>query len=201
MWGGGDKFLLGALLGDFVRGRLEGLDYPQDVCEGIALHRVVDVFTDQHPAFRECKALLDPGRRRFAGILVDIFYDHFLSLRWKEFCEDETLPDFISRIYAVLEDHVEMLPETLRAALPAMRQHDWLGSYQTRDGIKKTLERVALRSPRIAPLAEGIADFDVHYEAISQHFGTQFPDALSFVSSWHQTRNRDKKRHPNRGAF
>ena len=71
-----DASRVGNLLGDFVRGTPESLrgSYPDEVIAGIVMHRELDRFTDDHPAFQEARELLDPEHRRFAGIIIDIFF-------------------------------------------------------------------------------------------------------------------------------
>ena len=46
--------LLGSLLGDFVKGRLESR-FPEAVRRGIVLHRAIDTFTDAHPLHLESR--------------------------------------------------------------------------------------------------------------------------------------------------
>jgi acyl carrier protein phosphodiesterase len=70
---------LGGLLGDFVRGPIESLAYAPQVRRGIGLHRANDVFTDAHPQVRSAKALLPPPYWRYAGIALDMWFDHRLA--------------------------------------------------------------------------------------------------------------------------
>ncbi len=78
--------LLGNLLGDFVKGSAVNL-YPQEIIKGIYLHRKVDSYTDSHAIVRSSKSLVCSQRRRFAGVLIDVFYDHFLAKNWREYSE------------------------------------------------------------------------------------------------------------------
>src|SRR3954464_15580437 len=69
---------LGSLLGDFVKGPLDGR-YSQHITSAIALHRKIDTFTDAHPVVLRSKSRISAARRRYAGIMIDMFYDHFLA--------------------------------------------------------------------------------------------------------------------------
>jgi len=82
-----DALRIGNLLGDFIKGTESSLrlQFPVDLVDGIKLHRAIDKFTDAHPSFLESKQLLAPERRRYAGIVLDIIYDHFLSIHWKTY--------------------------------------------------------------------------------------------------------------------
>ena len=77
---------LGGMLGDFVRGTPDPA-LPGGVIAGIRLHRAIDVYTDAHPQVLAAKALLQPPYRRYAGILLDMWFDHCLArdfARWSE---------------------------------------------------------------------------------------------------------------------
>ena len=124
--------LLGALMGDFVKGVLDER-YPAAITRALALHRRIDTFTDAHPVTAASRARISPERRRFAGIMVDLFYDHFLARHWDEHAR-EPLDAFTARVYALLEQHDALLPERLRSIAPRMAQADWLASY-ARGGI------------------------------------------------------------------
>ena len=122
----GPLSLLGNLMGDFMRG-VQLSELPQAVRAGVAQHRAVDAFTDQHPVFRSSRARVDESLRRFGGVLVDVFYDHFLARHWGEFGDGRELRAFVDECYEVLRSHTELLPERLAYAAPHMAREDWLG--------------------------------------------------------------------------
>ncbi|MBT8037374.1 MAG: DUF479 domain-containing protein [Verrucomicrobiae bacterium] len=180
-----DASRIGNLLGDFTRGPLDDLakTYPAELVRGIKMHRAVDRFTDSHAVFKEARNLLAPERRRFAGIIVDIFFDHYLCLHWELFSQ-LPLQEFTHEVYRALEQHPEWRPGRLADAFPRMRTENWLMTYATLDGIELTLERVSRRSPRIGKVAGGIDDLRHHYDAFEQHFHAFMPDLLKFVDAW-----------------
>ena len=90
--GDDSELLIGGLMGDFVKGRVDPAR-PAAVRAGILLHRRVDSFTDQHPVVRRSKARIDPEFRRYAGILVDLFFDHFLACDWPAYSR-QPLPQY-----------------------------------------------------------------------------------------------------------
>jgi acyl carrier protein phosphodiesterase len=92
--------LLGSLMGDFVKGPLQGR-FPPELTRALSQHRKVDAFTDAHPMVRVSRARMPPARRRFAGIMVDVFYDHFLALHWEDYA-DQPLEAFAHEVYALL---------------------------------------------------------------------------------------------------
>ncbi|MDG2125040.1 MAG: ACP phosphodiesterase, partial [Verrucomicrobiales bacterium] len=172
-----------------VRGRVEDSGYAGEVAEGIRLHRAVDRFTDDHPAFKVCKAMLLPERRRFAGITVDIYYDHFLTREWAVFEKEVEVGVFIERCYRVLEENVGILPPLLAGALPRMRGEDWLASYGTVEGVEETLARVARRSPKVSGMVGGGEDLRANYAGMREAFLGFFPELLEFASGGAATKN------------
>ncbi|MEJ2383825.1 MAG: DUF479 domain-containing protein, partial [Xanthomonadales bacterium] len=76
---------LGALLGDFVRGREALAAYPEPVREGIRMHRHIDAFIDTLPDFERLRSGFEPPFRRYAGIIIDLGLDHELARRWPEY--------------------------------------------------------------------------------------------------------------------
>lgn len=182
-----DASRIGNLLGDFTRGPISDLEkqFPAEVIRGIKMHRAVDRFTDSHPIFRKARTLLAPERRRFAGIIIDIFYDHFLCVHWKDYSQ-VPLPKFIESVYQALDAHPEWRAGRLAKAFPMMRDEDWLTRYATIEGVDDILQRVSRRSPRITKIAESIHDLHENYTAFETHFKRFMPDLLDFVHQWKQ---------------
>ncbi len=183
-----DASRVGNLLGDFTRGSLEDLAkiYPEELVRGIKMHRAVDSYTDSHAVFKECKLLLAPERRRFAGVIVDIFFDHYLCQQWGDYCS-VTLDDFCAQVYSDFETHPEWLAGRLKDAFPLMRKQNWLMAYASVEGIELTLQRVAQRSPRVVGIADGIQDFKENYSEFELKFNSFMPDLVEFVRKWKES--------------
>jgi len=180
-----DASRIGNLLGDFTKGSLDELAkiYPPEVMRGIKMHRAVDRFTDDHEVFKECRTLLAPERRRFAGIIVDIFFDHFLSKHWSDYCEI-SLEEFCQQVYHAFEIHPEWRAGRLAEAWPMMKTENWLMTYATVDGIELTLKRVSQRTPRVGGIAAGIEDFKTDFTDFETHFHAYMPELMEFVRQW-----------------
>ncbi len=173
--------LVGAMLGDFVKGAAKN-NYAPIIQRNIELHRRIDSFTDAHPIVCAAKAVIAPERRRFAGILLDIFYDHYLAKHWAQF-SPLVLSAFTQEVYAALQAHHALLPERLQKMLPYMKAEDWLGSYARVAWIEVTLERLARRLRPGNPLASGIAELQQHYERFELDFLTFFPDLRALAQA------------------
>jgi acyl carrier protein phosphodiesterase len=176
-----DASRIGNFLGDFAKGTKESLlkNWPQDLVAGFMMHRSIDAFTDSHPTFSEAKKLISSDRRRLAGIAIDIFYDHFLSIHWDKFHSTER-EDFIEDFYLLLERRAEWWIGDFSSAFPYLRKENWLGCYATRDGIELTLKRVSQRNRKwIYPLAKCMSDFTRHYAEFEKLFLALYPDLLA----------------------
>ncbi len=181
-----DESLLGNLLGDFVKGRL--LDqYSPEIIKGIKTHRKVDFYTDNSAMFLECKNLLHVDRRRFAGIIVDLSFDHFLAKNWAVYSDIE-LSEFANRVYALLIKHESILPPKLLQRMPYMIGDDWLVSYKNIDTIELALNamsrRLSRRFERAAVIKYGIEDIKDNYDELEQKFSEFFPELISFVEEY-----------------
>lgn len=170
---------LGSLLGDFVKGAI-GERFAPPVAAAIRLHRALDTFTDAHAAVQRSKSRVSGTRRRYAGIMIDMFYDHFLARSWAEF-HHEPLEAFSARVYRLLERRQAELPERLQFVAPRMASHDWLGSYASADNIQRALDGISTRLRRANRLAGGGAELLADYAGFEADFRAFLPEARAFA--------------------
>jgi len=172
-------FRLGSLLPDIVDKPVL-VNLPAEFQPGIRRHVQIDVFTDSHPIFRRSVARLKPPYRRFGGILVDVFYDHFLASHWANY-SNVPLPDFTMEVYTTFQSHSHLLPETARLRLHHMQTEDWLGSYRTLDGIAATLNRISRRLSRPVDLAQAVRQLEDDFAGFYADFKGFYPELQSHV--------------------
>ena len=172
--------MIGGLVTDFVRSR-EVNGFPDTIQAGIRLHQRIDSFTDAHPVVAASKRRLHPPYRRFAGVLLDIFYDHYLAARWAQYSPTTTLEVFARQAYRLLEQHQSILPDRLRRISPRMIEEDWLVSYRNMEGVNRSLKRLSRRLRRENPLGEGIVLLRIHYDEFESDFESFFPDLIEFA--------------------
>ncbi len=177
---GTPESLIGNLLGDFVKGSAVNL-YSEEIRKGISLHRKVDRYTDSHAVVRSSKSLVSSHRRRFAGVLIDVFYDHFLAKNWLEYSEIP-LRDFSQDVYKILQDNRDILPDSLQRVLPTIIARDLLSSYQEIAEIGITLTRMSARLKRTNNLASGIEDLTANYQRLESDFRDFFPDLIKYAT-------------------
>ena len=177
--GDAPEAILGNFLGDFVKGRPEGR-YPPAVVAGIRMHRHVDTYTDGHP--RVCRAVerIRPERRRYAGIAVDMAFDHFLARDWQQ-QDAEAFAGFRHRVYSVLLEHADAMPPRAQRMLPSFTGDDWLASYADFDGICFALARMSRRLSRANPLADLGTDIGHAYDELDADLRAFWPDVRAFA--------------------
>ena len=172
--------LLGSLYGDFVKGRLQG-QFAPEVEAGIQLHRRIDVFTDRHPLVDIALGRFSDTRRRYAGIVLDVFFDHCLARDWRLYA-DQPLAQFTADVYRVLSREPQ-LPERLAKIAPHMVANDWLGSYQEFEVLDQVLRGISRRLSRPEELARAMQELRRLYEPLSEDFRLFYPQLQDFAQS------------------
>jgi acyl carrier protein phosphodiesterase len=138
------------ITGNFMADGVKGRDlsaYPDALQRGLRMHRMIDSFTDTHPLTLQGRERLREHCGKYAGVALDLFYDHCIARRWSHF-HPEPLQVFTHRMYELLTAHAAWMPEGQRRMLPYMVQGDWLTSYATLEGIGRALTGLSRRVPR-----------------------------------------------------
>lgn len=166
--------MIGNFIGDFVKGRNQAEHFSAGIVKGIDLHRTIDAFTDSHAVVSQSKKRLFPAYRHYAGVIVDIYYDHFLAKDWSRYHADP-LPDYAAACYALLASRKKELPEQVTFMLPYMMQGNWLVNYGKLEGIHRALSGMARRASFVSKMEEAVKDLEMHYELFQQEFDVFFP--------------------------
>ncbi|MCB0758065.1 MAG: DUF479 domain-containing protein [Flavobacteriales bacterium] len=153
--------IVGNFMADAVKGRdLSG--WSADLQTGIRMHRRIDSFTDNHPLTLKGRERLRPHCGKYAGVALDLFYDHAIASRW-DLLNDEPLPDFTRRMYTLLKRHAHLMPDRTQQMLPYMVKNDWLTSYASIHGIARALRGLASRVPAGGSLIGAEEVLQAHY--------------------------------------
>jgi acyl carrier protein phosphodiesterase len=176
---GDPEILVGNLISDFIKGKKK-YDYPAGIQQGIALHRAIDTYTDEHPVTREAKEVLRPVYRLYSGAFVDVLYDHFLATDVNEFTKDSLL-DFTQQVYATLDRHIHWLPERFAGMFPYMKTQNWLFNYHTLLGTQKSLEGVVRRARYLSESNSAYQLFEQHYQLFGDCYRQFWKDLKSFA--------------------
>lgn len=171
---------VGNLLGDFARGIDQNALAPA-VMAGLLNHRAVDRYTDSHPVVQELKRVFSARRRRFAGIALDIYFDHLLLTHWSRF-EQRHLESLIDRMYRHMSAGRELMPgEDMRRVTRRMIEYDWFGSYRELDAVAESLDRVAARIRFANRFEKSIDELQRHHETIRDGFFEFYPQLQRHV--------------------
>lgn len=178
--GDDDDIKIGNFLGDFVKGRLNKLSnsqYSSGIINGMALHREIDFFTDNHLMVRQSIDRLQPKYHKFSGIVVDMFYDHILAKNFTQY-SDISLEQYAQNFYQLLEKRKSEIPEPMERMVKSMVSRNWFVSYKSYEGIEWALtgisKRLSFESGIETATEELRKDYDL-YEAEFQQF---FPEII-----------------------
>ncbi|QWV95683.1 DUF479 domain-containing protein [Geomonas oryzisoli] len=173
--------LTGNFMGDFVKGPLADR-YPAPLRQGLELHRRIDSFAQQHPAFTSSRLRIAPEFGLYRGILVDLYYDHFLATGWQKL-HREPLPVYLERARRIVEGNRPLLPERLQRLVPVIFE-DMIPSYLTTDGVAGALERMSRRVARSNPLAGGGRELTRNYQALQEDFLAFLPEVSRYAQQY-----------------
>jgi acyl carrier protein phosphodiesterase len=176
------KIMVGNFIADFVKGRKALEQFDPGIVEGIELHRNIDSFTDLHAIVKRSKDRLRPKHLHFSGVIVDIFYDHFLAVNWRRF-HPEPLEEFASQAYRVVQDEEAILPEEVKRMLPYMIRGNWLVNYGKIEGVSRALSGMASRSAYPSRMDEAGGDLRENYPAFEKEFLEFFPLLRAYVAT------------------
>ena len=166
--GDNDLIKIGNFMADGIRGR-QYEKYPLEIQKGIILHRAIDTFTDAHPIFRQSTKRLHQNYHHYAGVIVDVFYDHFLAKNWNTY-SDERLEDFVARFYQSLSDNKSVLSERTLMVMPYMFEQNWLVSYQTVEGINRILTQMDHRTKNLSKMRFATNELSEFYSEFENEF-------------------------------
>ena len=174
-----DEIIVGNFIGDYVKGKDYTL-YSPGVRKGILLHRRIDFFTDRHKIVRQSKSYFVPRYHKYAGIIIDILYDHFLAVNWERF-SPQSLEDFKENIFDCLKYNYKILPERVQFFMPSFIKNDWIEVYRSIEGIIQVLIRMSMRTtlPDQSEFAREV--IRKYYVQLQSEFLTYFPDIIRYV--------------------
>jgi acyl carrier protein phosphodiesterase len=180
--GDSDELKIGNFVGDFVKAS-DMEHYSEIINQGISMHWAIDDFTDHHPVVQDSKDRLRSKYGHYAGVIVDIYYDHFLARNWGNY-HHENLRLFVDNIYEMLKSHKNILPEKVVRMLPFMIKHDWLYNYQYFEGIQSVMEGMAHRASFNSKMEESVVELKMNHREFEKEFEAFFPELQAFCTDF-----------------
>lgn len=178
--GENEKIAIGSFIGDYVKGnRYER--FSEDIRKGILIHRDIDATMDAHPSFVATRELFRESYQRYAGVVVDMAFDHILTKNWDDWHE-VPLKKFTRNFYGTLLRNFRILPTEVKEFLPFMIRSNRLYSYSTLEGIEKALSIMSSYTSLPERQSEAVGIIRDHEEEITQHFNTLLGDLSLYVN-------------------
>jgi len=169
---------IGNFMADSIRGKSYEV-YERDIKRGILLHRAIDSFTDMHPIYRQSKHRLHSKYGHYSGVIMDIFYDHFLAKNWSLYSKTP-LEEFTTDFYILLETNYEILTDKVKSIIPHMRNKNWLLSYSTIEGLQIIMNQMNYRIKNRVPMDESIQELKEYYTEFESEFKLFFTEIQAF---------------------
>lgn len=176
-----NELLIGNFLADFVSIRYAHT-LPPAIGKGILLHRKIDHFTDNHPLVKEGIGRLRNTHGKYAPVVIDIFYDYFLSNNWNHF-HASSLQSFASLTYQTLQQYTQYMPNPLQVQLNQMIASNWLTQYGAYQGMHHTFERLKKRVSQPQYLNGVLDSLSQEEPVMQQEFMLFFPEVVEFVAT------------------
>ena len=172
--GDNDLLKIGNFMADSIRGHAYE-NYPEEIKKGILLHRSIDSFTDAHPIYRQSKHRLHEKYGHYSGVIMDIFYDHFLAKNWKNY-SDTKLEDYAENFYLLLKENYDILTERAKGMMPYMIGRNWLVSYATIEGLEMIMFQMDYRTKHRVAMDESIVELKQFYTEFENEFTLYFEE-------------------------
>ena len=177
--GGDTEVMIGNFIADHIRGN-QFKRYSQGIQRGIRLHREIDTYTDAHPITRRSKRRLDKKYGLYAGVIIDLFYDHFLAKNWDDYSAIP-LDVYVASVYALLGSNLENLPEKTQHLLPLMVEYNWLYNYQFIKGMQRVFNGMNRRTNNKSQMHLATYDLQEYYLTFETDFKEFFQQLIAFT--------------------
>ena len=180
-----EEIRLGCFIADAVKGS-HYLDYSSKTQEGILLHRRQDSYTDNHLAIRESVIALRPAFRLYAGVVIDIYNDHFLAKNWERY-SSVSLSDFAMESYRLIDKYEDILPEKTKEVFSYMKRNNWLENYKDIPFLKKVFLGMSRRTPFESNMEQAVTELEKQYDYLESQFHLFFADCIKTFRSSDKT--------------
>ncbi|MCK4663411.1 MAG: DUF479 domain-containing protein [Bacteroidales bacterium] len=177
--GNSDGIKIGNFIGDAIKGS-DYNKYENNIRKGILLHRKIDYFTDKHSVFKKSKFRLNGKYKKHSGIVIDIFYDHFLSVNWEKY-SNQSLNSFVKESYNLLLNNYSVLPQKVKFFLPFMIKNNWLELYSEINGIERVLNGMSKKTSLPQHTEFAINTLNNHYNDFQNEFCMFFSDIKTYI--------------------
>lgn len=179
---GDDRHLmLGNFIADHVKGKAFDSLSPE-MQKGVLLHRKIDEFTDRHATVHLSKARLRPKFKKYAPVVADVFYNHFLAANWEKYSVI-SLTQFAEEFYQIAQANLEVMPDRTKSMLPYMINNNWLVKYASIEGIHNVMQGMARRTKFESGMENAAEELLKNYALYESEFESFFTELQTFTDT------------------
>lgn len=182
--GDSEEIKIGNFIGDYVKGK-KFQDYPAAISQGILLHRSIDYFTDNHEVAKEMASLIKPGFGRYSGVIVDIYFDHFLAANWADY-SNYSLKHFSENCHKIFLKNFRVLPLKVKQFVPFIILHKRFESYSETKNLHAVFEIMSARTSLPSNSLWAVSLLEREYNKFESMFRIFFEDIIKHVEISHQ---------------
>lgn len=176
--------VVGNFIGDGVKGKIP-TDLSPAMQRGVRLHRFIDSYADDHPINEEMKKLIRPAFRKYAGVVLDMYHDHFLASNWPDYAQVE-LADYIDGHFDSFEPYLHFFPEKTHRLFTGMKEGDWMLNYQHLEGMDRAFRGMAKRTKFVSNMEKGVEVLEENYKELEDGFKRFFPEIITHSARFRQ---------------
>ena len=167
----------GNFIADAVKGsHMNG--YPDMIRKGILLHREIDSYTDTHPIFLQSRRRLSSKYNKISGVIVDIYYDHFLSKNWGDYSSQD-IKKHVASAYLNLVLRFDLLPPRSKRILPFLITQNWLVGYADFEVLARVFKGMSRRASFLSGIEHAVDDLVADYSLYESEFRAFFPEIIN----------------------
>ena len=159
------KTLYANFAGDFYKGLVETIELPDELKEGIVLHRIIDKISDRNENF--LNELLTEKFGIFKGIVSDMYIDHFLSKNFDSLFNDN-LNNIENKILYNIKISEKFFPDNFKRTFQWLKSEKVMSSYQNINFLERVFYGISQRVRKGEILKSSIIELQKNYNLFEE---------------------------------
>lgn len=159
------KTLYANFAGDFYKGLVETIELPDELKEGIVLHRIIDKISDRNENF--LNELLTEKFGIFKGIVSDMYIDHFLSKNFDSLFNDN-LNNIENKILYNIKVNEKFFPDNFKRTFQWLKSEKVMSSYQNINFLERAFYGISQRVRKGEILKSSIIELQKNYNLFEE---------------------------------
>ena len=159
------KTLYANFAGDFYKGLVETIELPDELKEGVVLHRIIDKISDRNENF--LNELLTEKFGIFKGIVSDMYIDHFLSKNFDSLFNDN-LNNIENKILYNIRINEKFFPDNFKRTFQWLKSEKVMSSYQNINFLERAFYGISQRVRKGEILKSAIIELQKNYNLFEE---------------------------------